>query len=124
MFYWNAPEHGVEGWFPLALVFLYLRAGATIAFMIATSTGWVCYLLECADGTLYCGITNDLNKRLAAHNAGEGAKYTRGRTPVKMAYYECCTDKSTALKREIEIKGLPRTEKLALVDANLKTPSP
>ncbi len=92
--------------------------------MIATPTGWVCYLLECTDGTLYCGITNDLDKRLAAHNAGEGAKYTRGRTPVKMVYCECCADKSTALKREIEIKGLPRTAKLALVDANLKHRSP
>lgn len=79
---------------------------------------WVCYLLKCADGTLYCGITNDLDKRLAAHNAGEGAKYTRGRTPVKLAYSESCPDKSAALKREIEIKGLSRTDKLALVGAN------
>ncbi len=79
---------------------------------------WVCYILQCVDGTLYCGITNDLDKRLAAHNAGEGAKYTRGRTPVKLAYFESCADKSTALKREIEIKSLPRTEKLALVEAS------
>ena len=82
--------------------------------MIMTSTGWVCYLLECADGTLYCGITNDLDKRLAAHNAGEGAKYTRGRAPVKLVYCESCADKSAALKREMEIKGLPRAEKLVL----------
>jgi putative endonuclease len=75
---------------------------------------WVCYLLECADGTLYCGITNDLDKRLAAHNAGEGAKYTRGRTPVKLLRCEPCADKSSALKREMEIKGLPRAGKLAL----------
>lgn len=85
---------------------------------------WVCYLLECADDTLYCGITNDLEKRFATHNAGEGAKYTRGRTPVKLAYYECCADKSIALKREIEIKGLPRIEKLALVEASRKYPLP
>jgi putative endonuclease len=85
---------------------------------------WVCYVLRCADDTLYCGITNDLDKRLAAHNAGEGAKYTRGRTPVKLAYCECCADKSTALKREIEIKRLPRTEKLALIDSSLKSPLP
>jgi len=83
--------------------------------MIVTSTGWACYLLECADGTLYCGITNDLDKRLAAHNVGEGAKYTRGRTPVKLVYRENCGNKSDALKREMEIKELPRTEKLALV---------
>jgi len=75
---------------------------------------WICYLLECADGTLYCGITNDLEKRLAAHNAGEGAKYTRGRTPVAVRYQENCADKSTALKREIEIKRLSRVEKLAM----------
>ena len=75
---------------------------------------WRCYLLQCADGTLYCGITNDLDKRLAAHNAGEGAKYTRGRTPLKLVYFESCADKSSALKRELKIKSLPRTEKLVL----------
>jgi putative endonuclease len=83
---------------------------------------WVCYILRCADDTLYCGITNDLDKRLAAHNAGEGAKYTRGRTPVKLAYCESCVDKSTALKREIEIKGLPRAEKLVLIEAVPRSP--
>lgn len=77
---------------------------------------WVCYVLQCADDTFYTGITNDLEKRLAAHNAGEGAKYTRGRTPVKLAYCETCAGKSAALKREIDIKGLPRTKKLALVE--------
>ncbi|MFH0933740.1 MAG: GIY-YIG nuclease family protein [Pseudomonadota bacterium] len=75
---------------------------------------WNCYLLQCADDTLYCGITNDLDKRLAAHNAGEGAKYTRGRTPVQLLYRESCADKSAALKREMEIKALSRAEKLAL----------
>lgn len=75
---------------------------------------WVCYLLKCADSTLYCGITNDLEKRLGTHNAGEGAKYTRGRAPVKLVYAEHCADKSAALKREIEIKKLPRAEKLML----------
>ena len=85
--------------------------------MIATSTGWMCYLLECADGTLYCGITNDLEKRLAAHNAGEGAKYTRGRTPVRLAYVEPYADKSVALKREMQIKRMPRGKKLALCNS-------
>jgi putative endonuclease len=75
---------------------------------------WTCYLLQCADNTLYCGITNDLTKRLAAHNSGEGAKYTRGRTPVKLFYSEPCADKSSALKRELEIKSLSRAGKLAL----------
>jgi putative endonuclease len=72
--------------------------------------------LRCADETLYCGITNDIEKRLLAHNAGEGAKYTRGRTPVVMIYHENCADKSTALKREIQIKRLSRSKKLALCE--------
>lgn len=75
---------------------------------------WFCYLLRCADDTLYCGITNDLPKRLTAHNAGDGAKYTRGRTPVTLIYREKCADKSSALKREMQIKRLPRAVKLAL----------
>jgi len=75
---------------------------------------WYCYLLRCADGTVYCGITNDLEKRLNAHNSGEGAKYTRGRTPVKLVYQETCEDKSAALKRELQIKRLPREAKIAL----------
>ncbi len=78
---------------------------------------WCCYLLRCADDTLYCGITNDLDKRFAAHNAGEGAKYTRGRTPVQLLYREPCADKSAALKREIQIKRLPRADKLTLCEA-------
>jgi putative endonuclease len=75
---------------------------------------WVCYLLRCADGSLYCGITNDLDKRLATHNAGEGAKYTRSRLPVALAYHEPCTDRAAASQREREIKSLPRSAKLAL----------
>ncbi|CAH1387586.1 putative endonuclease [Candidatus Nitrotoga sp. M5] len=75
---------------------------------------WVCYLICCADDTLYCGITNHLEKRLAAHNAGEAAKYTRGRRPVQLMHVELCADKSSALKRELQIKALPRGEKQAL----------
>lgn len=75
------------------------------------------YILECADGTLYTGWTNDLEKRLAAHNAGQGAKYTRGRGPVRLRYYEVFTDKEAALRREASLKRLSRTEKLALIDA-------
>lgn len=82
--------------------------------MIATSTGWVCYLLECSDGTLYCGITNDLDKRLAAHNAGSASKYTRARGPVRLVFAEGCADRSAASKRESEIKSLARSEKLKL----------
>ena len=81
---------------------------------LARPVNWICYLLECADGTLYCGVTNDLDKRLAVHNAGTGAKYTRSRRPVKLAYAESCADKSAALQRECEIKRLSRKRKLAL----------
>lgn len=85
---------------------------------------WVCYLLECADGTLYCGITNDLDRRLAAHNAGEGAKYTRGRGPLLLVHAEPCADKSTALRREMEIKALSRADKLALCGVTPVTENP
>lgn len=72
------------------------------------------YMLECADGTLYTGWTNDLEKRVVSHNVGTGAKYTRARLPVKMIWYEECEDKSAALKREVEIKKMPRRKKQEL----------
>jgi len=73
------------------------------------------YLLRCADGSLYCGWTNDLTKRLQAHNAGTGAKYTRPRRPVELAYYETFATQREAMRREAEIKRLSRAEKLALI---------
>lgn len=73
------------------------------------------YIVECADGTLYTGWTTDVEKRLQTHNAGEGAKYTRSRRPVRLLYSETCADKSAALKREAEIKRLSRADKLALI---------
>lgn len=76
---------------------------------------WLCYILSCADDTLYTGITNDLEKRLAAHNAGTAARYTRGRSPVSLVFTEACADKSAALKREMKIKRLSRSGKLALI---------
>jgi len=76
---------------------------------------WYCYLLRCADDTLYCGITNDIEKRLAAHNAGTASKYTRARVPVELVFVEPCPDKSAALKREVAIKSLKRGDKLALL---------
>ncbi len=76
---------------------------------------WSCYILRCADDTLYTGITNDPAKRLAAHNAGTAAKYTRARMPVEMVFVEECADRSAALKRELQIKGLKRPAKLALI---------
>jgi len=75
---------------------------------------WVVYILECNDGSLYTGITDDLSQRVATHNAGKGAKYTRGRGPLILRYRETCEDKSSALKREHAIKRLRREEKLAL----------
>ena len=74
------------------------------------------YIVECSDGTLYTGYTNNLEKRVVAHNAGKASKYTRGRVPVELVYYEVFDNKSAALKREVEIKKLNRTEKMRLYD--------
>lgn len=76
--------------------------------------GWVVYILECADKTLYTGITNDLENRLAAHERGEGAKYTRGRGPFILLHHEDYEDRSDASKRERLIKKMSRAQKLAL----------
>ena len=73
------------------------------------------YILKCSDGTLYTGWTNDLEKRLAAHNSGKGSKYTASRRPVEFVYTECFETKQEAMKREAEIKKLTRAEKLNLI---------
>ena len=73
------------------------------------------YILRCGDGSLYTGITTDVEKRLEAHRSGKGAKYTRGRSPLELKYWEGCGTHSDALKRELEIKHLSREEKLALI---------
>ena len=73
------------------------------------------YVLRCGDGSLYTGWTNDLEQRLAAHQSGKGAKYTRGRLPIAMVYFEEMPDKSAALKRENELKKLKKTEKELLI---------
>lgn len=77
---------------------------------------WKLYILRCCDGSLYTGITTDIEKRIAAHNAGKGAKYTRSRRPVVLAYSEVCGSHSEALKRELKIKAMPREEKLKLIE--------
>ena len=77
---------------------------------------WSVYILRCADGTLYTGIAPDVEKRLALHNAGKGAKYTRGRGPVELVYQEQWEDRASASKREYAIKQLSRTEKLRLIE--------
>ena len=75
---------------------------------------WVVYMLECGDGSLYTGITDDFDKRFKAHQEGRGAKYTRGRGPLTLRYLERCENHSQALKREYAIKQLERAEKLKL----------
>jgi len=76
---------------------------------------WYIYLVGCNDGSLYCGATSDLDRRVSAHNAGKGAKYTKARRPVILVYSERFPDKSSALKRERTIKKLSRVQKLNLV---------
>ena len=82
-----------------------------------SSLEWIVYMLQCADATLYTGITNDLSVRLVAHNSGRGAKYTRSRLPVTLVYQESAIDRSAALRREHEIKKLSAAEKRALLGA-------
>ncbi|MEE1035973.1 MAG: GIY-YIG nuclease family protein [Oscillospiraceae bacterium] len=76
---------------------------------------WHLYILRCKDGSLYTGITTDVEKRLEMHRSGKGAKYTRGRAPLELVYREECGDHSAALKRELEVKALPRKEKWMLI---------
>lgn len=78
------------------------------------------YILECRDSTLYTGWTNDLDKRLTAHNSGKGAKYTKSRTPVKLVYYESFATKEEAMKREAAIKKLSRREKISLISNKIR----
>ena len=75
---------------------------------------WVLYILECKDGSLYTGITDDLQRRLSVHGTARGAKYTRGRGPFILRYTENCDDHSQALRRELQVKGLTRKQKLEL----------
>ena len=72
---------------------------------------WKLYMLRCGDGTLYTGITTDVQARLETHRSGKGAKYTRGRGPLELVYSEECGSHSDALKREIAVKAMPREEK-------------
>ena len=79
-----------------------------------TQKKWFVYLLRCGDGTLYCGTTDDVLRRLEVHRSGKGAKYTRGRGPLELVYSEECESYGAALRREYAIKQLPRQEKLRL----------
>lgn len=76
---------------------------------------WYLYILRCGDGSLYTGITTDVPRRLEVHRQGKGAKYTRGRAPLTLCYQEECGTHSEALKRELAVKALTRTEKETLI---------
>ena len=76
---------------------------------------WHVYIIECGDGSMYTGITNDLDKRITAHNDGRGAKYTKSRRPVRLRYSEPATDRKNASQREYAIKSLPKAKKMQLI---------
>ncbi len=90
-----------------------VRAGGSNK-AVSEPLDWVVYILECADRTLYTGITNDLDHRINEHENGTGAKYTRGRAPFTLLYAETHASRSQALKREAEIKSFDRATKLQL----------
>lgn len=77
---------------------------------------WYLYILRCKDGSLYTGITTDVEKRLEAHQRGKGAKYTRGRGPLELVYRETCGSHGDALKREFAVKRLSREQKTELIE--------
>jgi len=79
---------------------------------------WLVYMLECSDNSIYTGITNNLDKRLKKHQSGDGAKYLRGRLPIKLIYKELFINRSEATKREISIKKMSKKEKKILIDLN------
>ena len=79
---------------------------------------WVVYILKCGDGSLYTGITSNIEARMLAHENGKGAKYTKGRGPFFLAYKEVCSNRSEATKREMDIKKLSQQEKFKLMSPN------
>lgn len=81
---------------------------------------WHVYIVRCADGSLYTGITTDLERRIAAHNVGKGAKYTRARLPVKLVWHESAAGESAAKRREYEVRTMARAEKLRLIRGGAK----
>jgi putative endonuclease len=78
------------------------------------AVSWIVYILQCADNSLYTGITNDLDRRMAEHAAGKGAKYTKSRGPFRLVYSETCQDRAEASRRETAIKAMDRGKKLLL----------
>jgi len=98
------------------------RPGKAAASRPAETRGWSVYILRCADGTLYTGMTVDLARRLASHAAGTASRCTRARLPVTLAYVEPQTDRGAALRREAAVKRLRRAAKLALCAAGKVAP--
>lgn len=84
--------------------------------------GWFCYLLECADGTYYAGVAPDVEQRVAKHNAGRGAKYTRGRRPVRLVWSQRCGSYGAARALEAQLKRLPRKKKQQLIQGLVELP--
>lgn len=83
---------------------------------------WYVYLVRCADGTLYCGVTTDVARRLEEHNAGNrGARYTRSRRPVRLVCCAACADRASAQRLEWEVKRQPRARKIAFLTARAET---
>jgi len=85
---------------------------------------WFLYILRCQDGSLYTGVTKDLERRLQQHNQGTASRYTRTRRPVAMVYHEPCRDRTAALVRECAVKALPRPRKEALIDGSARVEGP
>jgi len=82
------------------------------------------YIAECVDGSLYCGVTNNLEKRMKAHNElKSGAKYTKSRRPIALKYFEKANSRGEALQREAEIKKMPRQEKIKLIASSVDNPA-
>jgi predicted GIY-YIG superfamily endonuclease len=81
------------------------------------ASGWYLYIIQCSDGTLYTGITNDLDRRLDRHNRGTASRYTRSRRPVRLLHQERCRTKSSALKKEYAVKALSRQEKEEYIES-------
>ncbi len=82
---------------------------------VSPEKAWSLYILRCSDGTLYTGVTNNLERRIGQHNAGTASKYTRVRRPVSLVYHELCGSRTAALVRECQVKELPRKAKLRLI---------
>jgi len=96
---------------------LYTRAVGVLSVTGKMRPDWYVYMVRCADDSLYTGIAIDVPARIAAHNAGKGARYTRSRVPVVLTYQELAADRASASRREYALKQLSRREKLLLIES-------